>query len=170
MGRASSPPQTWDFAVVCAHVGAHAMLHSDIACAPAPGARLRAFRPEYQGKCRTRQFPLDNSRNLRIQSVYTVIATPPETSRISRKAAGQCNGVTRCTHQRKHTYSPLSTRRNHPVPTPQASQGRVSFAGFTACHFSIIPHWQCAFSTWPTFLRPLCYSTHISLPDGLISP
>lgn len=78
MGRTSSPPQTWDFAVICAHVGAHAMLHSDIACAPAPGARLRAFRPEYQGKCRTRQFPLDNSRNLRIQSVYTVIATPPE--------------------------------------------------------------------------------------------
>ena len=78
MGRSSSPPQTWDFAVICAHVGAHAMLHSDIACAPAPGARLRAFRPEYQGKCRTRQFPLDNSRILRIQSVYTVIATPPE--------------------------------------------------------------------------------------------
>ena len=78
MGRTSSPPQTWDFAVICAHVGAHAMLHSDIACAPAPGARLRAFRPEYQGKCRTRQFPLDNSRILRIQSVYTVIATPPE--------------------------------------------------------------------------------------------
>ena len=93
MGRSSSPPQTWDFAVICAHVGAHAMLHSDIACAPAPGARLRAFRPEYQGKCRTRQFPLDNSRILRIQSVYTVIATPPETSRISRKAAGQCNGL-----------------------------------------------------------------------------
>ena len=110
------PPQTWDFAVICAHLGAHAMLHSDIACAPAPGARLRAFRPEYQGKCRTRPFPLDNSQILRIQSVYTVIATPPETSRISRKAAGQCNGVTRCTHQRKHTYSPLSTRRNHPVP------------------------------------------------------
>ena len=87
-GHTSSPPQTWDFAVICAHVGAHAMLHSDIACAPAPGARLRAFRPEYQEKCRTRQFPLDNSRNLRIQSVYTVIATPPETSRISRKAAG----------------------------------------------------------------------------------
>ena len=129
--------QTWDFAVICAHVGAHAMLHSDIACAPAPGARLRAFRPENQGKCRTRQFPLDNSRNLRIQSVYTVIATPPETSRISRKAAGQCNGVTRCTHQRKHTHSPLSTRRNHPVPYPQASQSRDSFAGFTACHFSI---------------------------------
>ena len=146
------------------------MLHSDIACAPAPGARLRAFRPEYQGKCRTRQFPLDNSRILRIQSVYTVIATPPDTSRNSRKVAGQCNGIARCTHQRKHTYSPLSTRRNHPVPTPQASQGRVPFAGFTACHFSIIPHWQCAFSTWPTFLRPLCYSTHISLPDGLISP
>ena len=78
MGRTSSPPQTWDFAVICAHIGAHAMLHSDIACAPAPGARLRAFRPEYQGKCRTRQFPLDNSRILRIQSVYTVIATPPE--------------------------------------------------------------------------------------------
>ena len=134
-GCASSPPQTWDFAVICARIGAHAMLHNDIACAPAPGARLRAFRPEYQGKCRTRQFPLDNSRILRLQSVYTVIATPPETSRISRKAAGQCNGVTRCTHQRKHTYSPLSTRRNHPVPTPQASQGRVSFAGFTALPF-----------------------------------
>ena len=26
------------------------------------------------------------------------------------------------------------------------------------------------FSTWPAFLRPLCYSAHISLPDGLISP
>ena len=77
-GCASSPPQTWDFAVICAHIGAHAMLHSDIACAPAPGARLRAFRPVNQGKCRTRQFPLDNSRILRIQSVYTVIATPPE--------------------------------------------------------------------------------------------
>ena len=137
MGRTSSPPQTWDFAVICAHVGAHAMLHSDIACAPAPGARLRAFRPENQGKCRTRQFPLDNSRILRIQSVYTVIATPPDTSRNSRKAAGQRNGITRCAHQRKHTYSPLSTRRNHPVPYPQASQGRDSFAGFTACHFSI---------------------------------
>ena len=28
MGRTSSPPQTWDFAVRCAHIGAHAMLHS----------------------------------------------------------------------------------------------------------------------------------------------
>ena len=73
-----APANIWDFAVISAHIGAHAMLHSDIACAPAPGARLRAFRPKYQGKCRTRQFPLDNSRNLRIQSVYTVIATPPE--------------------------------------------------------------------------------------------
>ena len=140
MGRSSSPPQTWDFAVICAHVGAHAMLHSDIACAPAPGARLRAFMPEYQGKCRTRQFSLDNSRILRIQSVYTVIATPPEPVASAARLAGQCNGVTRCTHQRKHTHSPLSTRRNHPVPNPQASQGRVPFAGFSACHFSIIPH------------------------------
>ena len=28
IGRTSSPPQTWDFAVICAHIGAHAMLHS----------------------------------------------------------------------------------------------------------------------------------------------
>ena len=28
-GRTSLPPQTWDFAVICAHIGAHAMLHSD---------------------------------------------------------------------------------------------------------------------------------------------